>query len=67
MDADRRRSLRAATVRDILSRIALSATSTFLDERLSRIPDEDWKSRASMVAKFIKALPSIAFPSPESP
>lgn len=67
MDADRRRSLRAATVRDILSRIALAATSTFLDEWLCRIPDEDWKSRASVVGKFIKALPSIALPIQESP
>lgn len=59
MEPARRRAVRAATVQDILSRIALAATSTFLDERLSRIPGQDWKTRTSMVGKFIKELPSI--------
>lgn len=59
MDAERRRSLRIAIVEDILSRMALAATSARLEAQFARVANGDWKTRASMVGRFIKALPSI--------
>lgn len=59
MDAERRRSLRTAIVEDILSRMALAAASARLEAQFARAPTGDWKARASMVGRFIKALPTI--------
>ncbi|MCC2658759.1 MAG: hypothetical protein K0Q76_3867 [Panacagrimonas sp.] len=59
MDAGTRRSRRSATVQDVLSRMALAATSTHLDAHFARVPKDDLKARAAMVGAFIKALPTI--------
>ena len=59
MDAERRRSLRTAIVEDILSRMARAAASARLEAQFARAPTGDWKARASMVGRFIKALPTI--------
>lgn len=59
MDDARRLSLRTSIVRDLLSRMALAATSARLDAHFSRVADQDWRAQAAMVGKFIKALPSI--------